>query len=500
MAMNLTTLTAALQQKADAALQSDDEKKLLLLAKAIESVQTPSALALAEQALAEMRTDIEGKQPLLESGVSVKTINGESLLGAGNIVTSGAASRVAPVNSGLIDLGQAFPTVNFGSLNTSYQWLIQRTDGVTAEVGQFASIQGGPRTVADGGCMGTLLPFQIDSAGNAVVGTPTTMWVNPQGSSDFSTCSLLTDEKSGAFHYSGNIPWPGNTSHLMGYGTGVLNANNTAGGFWNSGTDNAKGIHNHNGQYRAIPDADGSGWYGVNAGYAPVDSITRHHFCNFSSPASPIVSVVAPGANTSNSPIAQMLLQPDTHSTNTPIAGVTHWRNSSNRVIARVYGFSPSSFNDFDSGGDWGRYSSSVFVAVALSTGKTLVIHEQHGAESWLYTSLTSRSKVTTVVPHGLFSWAQRMIPVGPDTWIVPSVLPTVAGEIRFSKFSIDPVTCAWTYHGESVSYAAPFNYMLFNVNQIRPLPGNRLAVFCRQSSRRLWYVVVDTPTEWSFI
>ncbi len=277
-----------------------------------------------------------------------KTINGESLVGVGDIVIESNFEFPSKLAEGSIQLANYFTTqnINWSITNTStYGHLIQRTDDVANGVAQFALIQGGAKTTGDATSMGTILPFQVNNDNTIAVGTPTVMFTS-SSISDFSTYSVLTDNKSGAFHYSGNIPWTGCTSHIIGWGRGRLMANNTAGEFWNSGTSTTDGIHDHNGMFFGVPDSDGSGFRGVNAGHTGSDSKTRIHFCDFSNPASPSVSVQNPSANTSASPVMNLIRRAGSNSSNTAICGISHWRDASNFINARVFAANANSSQD----------------------------------------------------------------------------------------------------------------------------------------------------------
>ena len=364
--------------------------------------------------------------------------------------SGGGGAFATPLASGTFHLSNwDFGDVNWTNTNTStYGWLIQRTNGMSGGKHQFAVVQGGARDTSLGGCRGTILPFQLGSEAEGyafTAGTPTIMWTNSSSGSDFSTCSVIDDGKSGKFHYSGNIPWPNNSSHTMGYGHGALNTNNTAGSFWDSGTDQFSGIHNHNGHFRGVSNSAGTGWKGCHSGYANGDGKTRIHNINFDSGMS--TSVMNPSANTSTSPAHVHHLQYNSELGNTALVGVTHYRNSSNQIVARVFGTDGGS-SDHNSGQNWDVvYSSSNSPMVSLSTGKTIV---WHGSKTYLYTSASSRTEITAAAPpfgtNANNAWCPTfVVPVQgePDTWYAlgseNSNLTTIY------KYRIDPNTYEWT-------------------------------------------------------
>ena len=402
-----------------------------------------------------------------------------------NIITA-----ITLVNNSL-SLSTYFPEIVWSSTNTnSYGWLIQRTDNVADGVAQFALVQGGYRETAQGGCKGTLLPFQILANNAVIIGTPTTMWTNSSSQYDFSTCSIITDNKSGAFHYSGNIPWPGNSAHTMGYGYGKLTQNNTADTFYNTGTSTTQGIHNHNGQFFGVSDSDGSGWVGVNAGYASSDSLTRQHFCDFSNPNSPSITVINPGSNTSTSPVMNLVRRANSNTGNTAISGISHWRNSSNYIVARVFGFSAGNYTDYTSSTNWGTtYSGSNFYGFELSNGKTIVYH---GGVTYLYTAYNSRVLVTPPnefpVDYEDFVTA-CIIPDGTDSWI--SLWSSSSSTVSMAKFSINPTTLEWT----TVWVTTPYAYSGSSYMKLNQLPNNRLLISNRKSSGKFSYWIVQKPT-----
>jgi len=361
----------------------------------------------------------------------------------------GGGAFAAPLATGTIYLAEhdaAWDGINWTNTNTNtYGWLIQRTNGMSGGKHQFALVQGGQR---DQGCRGTILPFQIGSEAEGyayTAGTPAIMWTNSSSQSDFSTCSIITDDKSGKYHYSGNIPWPGSSGHIMGYGHGELNSNNTASNFWDSGTDIYSGIHNHNGHFRGVTNSASTGWKGCHSGYANGDSKTRIHSLNFDSGMS--TSVQNPSANTSTSPSHVHHLQYNSELGNTALVGVTHFRNSSNDIIARVFDTGGGS-TDHNSGQNWDvLYSSSNSPMVSLSIGKTIV---WHGSRTYLYTSASSRTEITAAPPpfgtnaNDAFAPSYVVPAHGePDTWY--SLGSNSSNVATLQKWSINPTTYVWT-------------------------------------------------------
>ena len=426
---------------------------------------------------------------------NVKTINGESIVGTGDLVIDAGSSFPKKRAEGLINLAQHFTShnINWAGTNTnSYAWLIQRTDDVASGVAQFALIQGGAKFTGDATSGGTILPFQVNADDTITIGTPTKMFTS-SSVSGFSTCSLITDNKSGAFHYSGNIPWTGCTSHVMGHGRGRLSANNTADSFWDSGTGTSEGIHDHNGQYFGVPDADGSGFRGVNAGYASVDSKTRIHFCDFSNPDSPTITVQNPSANTSTSPIMQLIRRAGSNSSSTAICGVSHWRDSSNYVNARVFAANSNSYTDYNSNKDWGEYRSGQFYGIELSNGKTLVYH---GGKTFLYTAYNNRTDVTSTAGAAVpfdsnADWMGAcIIPDGTDSWLMLN--SSSSNTTTIQKWSINPTTYKWT----KIFETAPYVFTGQSFMKLNELPNNRLMLSIRRNYGIFEYMIVDRPTQ----
>ena len=417
------------------------------------------------------------KQNTLVSGTNIKTVNSNSLLGSGDITIS---TGLVPLAKGQVNLAQYFTDINWPGTNTNtYGWLIQRTYNVATGVAQFALIQGGQRPTSLGGNSGTVFPFQIAADNSFIAGTPVRMWSNSGSPSDFSTCSLMTDNKSGGFHYSGNIPWPGTGGHTMGWGTGLLNANNSASTFTNSGTTTSQGIHDHNGQYFGLPDSDGWGWYGCNNGYASDDGQTRIHQINYSNPDSPSISVQTPGANTSTSPVMQFILQDTSTTANTAISGSCHWRNGSSQVVARV--FSPnfaSGYQDYNSSANWSEsYVSGQYYGFALANGNVIVYHGP--GNTWVYSAFNSRTNVSASSPFAEQDFrGSCIVNDGTNSWLV---LSGASDSVPFlQKWTINPSTYVWTLNWESEN---PILFGTSSYLKLNKLPNNRLMVGYRASS-----------------
>lgn len=425
------------------------------------------------------------KQDVLVSGTNIKTINATSILGSGDIVISGGGLTAVAKNS--FTLASYFPDIGWSNTNTnSYGWIIQRTYNVASGVAQFALVQGGYRATSQGGNSGTVFPFQIAADNSFVAGTPVRMWSNSSSNSDFSTCSLITDNKSGGFHYSGNICWPGTGSHTMGWGTGLLNADNTASTFTNSGTTTTQGIHDHNGQYFGLPDSDGWGWYGCNNGYASSDSQTRIHQINYSNPNSPSIDVQNPSANTSTSPVMQFILQDNNNSSNTAISGSCHYRNGSSQVVARVFG-PTGSYQDYNSSANWSDvYSSSQYYGFALADGRVLVYHGP--GNTFVYTSSGSRTQVSASPPFSNPDWLGRcFINDGTNSWLV--LTGASSSFPGMQKWTINPSTYNWTLNWETENPLAQGTSSYLGLNK---MPNNRIFLSWRDSEGRFKYWIFN--------
>ena len=425
------------------------------------------------------------KQDVLVSGTNIKTINATSILGSGDIVISGGG--LASVARGGFTLASYFPDISWNNTNTNtYGWIIQRTYNVASGVAQFALVQGGYRSTSQGGNSGTVFPFQIAADNSFVAGTPVRMWSNSSSPSDFSTCSLITDNKSGGFHYSGNICWPGTSSHTMGWGTGLLNADNTAGTFTNSGTTTTQGIHDHNGNYFGLPDGDGWGWYGCNNGYSQSDSTTRIHQINYSNPNSPSIDVQNPSANTSTSPVMQFILQDNNTTANTAISGSCHYRNGSSQIVARVFG-AAGSYNDYNSGQNWSEaYASSQYYGFALADGRVLVYHGP--GNSYVYTGSGSRSQVSASSPFSNPDWLGRcFINDGTNSWLV--LTGASSSFPGMQKWTINPSTYTWTQNWETENPIATGTSSYLGLNK---MPNNRIFLSWRDSEGRFKYWIFN--------
>ena len=436
------------------------------------------------------------------SSGNVLTSNGSIWESKAPTVSSSSSSFpvLTPLSNVTIDLSTYFPSITWGSTNTqSYGWLIQRTAGVAAGVSQFALISGGYRAIVNGGCIGSMLPFQVNADGTCTVGTATTMWTNSSSPYDFSTCSIITDNKSGMFHYSGNIPWPGNGGHVMGYGWGRLNANNTGGSFGNTGTTTTDGIHDHNGQYFGLPDSDGIGWRGVNAGYSQSDSKTRIHQIEFVNDGSFTINVQNPSSNTSTSPIMQLYLGPNSNTSNTAISGISHWRNSSNYIVARVFAGSSTTYTDYVSSTDWGtEYSSGQFPGFALSDGSVLVFHTTTNV--YRYTAHNSRVRVYPTPSPGvgnIFVGSGSGFPISNPDWTGATTIPDGDNQWLFvdasagilKRLYINPSTFVYTITSiATVVTAGATSYMKLNA-----LPNNRIMVSMRSSTYNIYQYMTFT-------
>ena len=388
-----------------------------------------------------------------------------------------------------------FSDINWISTNTqTYGWLIQRTTGVASGVAQFALVQGGVRTIAAGGAVATILPFQINADNSMTVGTAAKMWTNTAASVDFSTCSIVHDDISGLFAYSGNIPFPPATTHVMGYGAGALNANNTAGNFSYYG-GNDRGVHNNNGQYASVHLAGGNGFRGVNAGYASVDSRTRIHQLEFTSASSMTTNYQNPSANTSTSPILSLLTQDNLSTSGTALSGVAHWRNGSSIAVARVFNAASSAYTDYVSSGDFSApLAAAVFPGVQLSNGKTLVWHG--GDQTFLYTSHNSRTNVHTAAGASKPPWTtnyqwlkETYVWVANDTWVV---MNSVSGAVvTFEKWTIDPSTYVWSQIGTTFNAAI---YGNSSYQHLKLLPNNRLMWTLRAGQGTTTIKILNMP------
>jgi hypothetical protein len=431
----------------------------------------PSQNAVKTYVDTSLSTGLTTKQDTLTSGVTIKTINTESLLGSGNI-TIGGSSGAKPVAEGIVSRSDYFSDVGWNNTNTqSYGWLVQRVQGVASGVAQFGMVSGAYRSTSNGGARGVVMPFQVNADNSITQGSPATMWTNNSSGSDFSTCTLITDNHSGGFHYGGNIPWP-NSSHYSGYGYGLLNANNTASTFYNTSNGENNGIHNGNGQFIALRDGDGWGWRGATGGYSNSDSVTRIHQINYTNPNSPIISVQNPGANTSTTAVMTLISGANNTTSNTAVSGCVHWRNGSNQIVARVFNGSNDSYTDYNSGQDWDAvYASTAFFGIALEDGRVIIYH---GGQTFVYTgSSGSRTQITKTLPFGQNnSWWHGNVVVadGTNSWIM---LNSASNQFPFiEKWTINPSTLNWTLNWRS---ELPFTFNGGSYMRLSALPNGRL-------------------------
>lgn len=102
--------------KADTALQSVPSEYVTETELTSKGYATNTALQIAmrstEMKLSELELSLDGKQPVLVSGTNIKTINGTSILGSGNITISGGGSSGG--GSG------AYAEVNHGTSDTTF--------------------------------------------------------------------------------------------------------------------------------------------------------------------------------------------------------------------------------------------------------------------------------------------------------------------------------------------------------------------------------------------
>ncbi len=405
--------------------------------------------------------------------------------------SGGGGAFQETLSAGAFNLDQYFPTINWDSTNTqSYGWVMQRTVGVAAGDAQFALVQGGSRGVSEGGCQATIFPFQIKADNSFVAGTPAAMWTNTTLSQDFSTSQFITDDRSGTFHYSGNIPWPTRTTHFSGFGSGRLNANNTTDSFQSSSVS-GQGIHNGNGQYHGLTDADGEGWRGVIGGYDNSDSKTRilqlEWNANGLTNMQGAVNIYNPSADTSTTANGQHFMQANSRTNNTALSGVTHWRNATG-ANARVFNGASSSYTDYASNKPWNDvYSTTFFPMVSLSNGKTIVYH---GGETWLYTNNSTRTQITAPLPPWITitAWTgASTIPQEADTWMTTSPTSNIS---ELQKWKIDPLTYEWTLiphpEGRKLTQVGYGSYQ-----SLHQLPNNRVLHMYRAYGGKIdWHVV----------
>lgn len=159
------------------------------------------------------------------------------------------------------------------------------------------------------------------------------------------------------------------------------------------------------------------------------------------------------------------------NSSNTAICGISHWRDASNYVNARVFAANANSSQDYNSSKDWGgEYSQSSFFGVELSNGKVLVYH---GGKTYLYTAYNSRTDVASlagvVIPlpttDALF-FPACIVPDGTDSWLMLNSIG--ASTIVIQKWTINPTTYKWTKNYRNTSlYIYRSKHMKLNELQI---------------------------------
>lgn len=120
-----TNAAATYQVKGDYALKSEIPDVSNLATKA----EVSAVSAEIEQVIgdvAALQTDIEGKQDTLVSGTNIKTINGESVLGSGDIVISGGGST----DWNDITNKPTIPSAQGGSSGTNVQYIYSSKDSL----------------------------------------------------------------------------------------------------------------------------------------------------------------------------------------------------------------------------------------------------------------------------------------------------------------------------------------------------------------------------------
>ena len=186
-----------------------------------------------------------------------------------------------------------------------------------------------------------------------------------------------------------------------------------------------------------------------------------------------------------------LILQDNSNTSNTPVVGISHWRNSSNYIVARVFN-SGGSYYDYSSTSDWGgTYKNGAFLGFALSTGKVLVYH---GGITCLYTVYNSRTDVTstagTATPfQTAFDWAGSMIePDGVDSWIM---VENTSNAMAISKWSINPTTFEWTRNWVKGIHDINTN----SYKKLNMLPNDRIMISTRMSGGVFTYNIYEKPT-----
>jgi hypothetical protein len=191
----------------------------------------------------------------------------------------------------------------------------------------------------------------------------------------------------------------------------------------------------------------------------------------------------------------QYILQDNSTTGNTAISGISHWRDGSSYVNARVWAPSSNSYTDYNSGQNWGAtYSSGAFYGVALSNNKTIVYH---GGKTFLYTAYNSRTDVTSTAapcpfPENIDFGGNVITPDGTDSWLV---LENGQAQVQvLAKWSINPTTLQWTRIGGT----SPFTYSGGSYMHMFNMPNNRILVWFRKGSGNSTYWIINKPTTWS--
>lgn len=100
--------------KADTALQSEQYKGTVTGVKINGSTKSPSSGVVDLGTVITSHQDLSGKQDKLVSGTNIKTINGASILGSGNIVIEGGSGGSTSGGNG------AYAEVNHGTSDTTF--------------------------------------------------------------------------------------------------------------------------------------------------------------------------------------------------------------------------------------------------------------------------------------------------------------------------------------------------------------------------------------------
>jgi hypothetical protein len=443
---------------------------------------------------------------------------------AGQVLTAGGAgvnpTWASPVAASFFKtplktinwtMQQFAPHIDWGCVNTtSYGWMIERSYQVTTNRKQFAMLSGGCRPTAQGGNIHSGFPYQIDDNDDIHFGSHHNIWTNGSSSSDFSTCQITHDQTSGWYHYGGNIPWPGRSSHYSGHGWARLRGDN--GGFNYAGYTDGQGIHGGNGQNGAWCNPNNKDVsVGCNAGYSNSDSRTR--IISYRTTSGSFYSDQQnPGANTSTTPVGQLLFSENANGmcVSPAVTGWAHWRNSSQQINARVFGYNSggtSPYTDYNSGGDWNSpyaSNSNYLLGVVLQDGRAILYHaganQGGGTEAYVYSAHNSR----TAVPAGhtipvIKPWESAhmgvpsmTIPDGENAWIVGHASDQ---HFRLWRVSINPSTLEWTNHGELFYDIDGSSYM-----KLSALPSGNIAVTYRKSSGVCMIKIYPRPTVSDFL